>query len=642
MAGRKFLTDFSIAGDSIDQVAGSQATSGPPVPPPPHVNGVSDDSAAQRDDEPTRASATASDPALSNESAGLPAVAGSTGDESVPKTVEAPPPTPPSSEPPVAAPPATPKFTTKREGGRQIVQIDEVAYTLVGLKEYFATSLRINLRVEADGRRHIDNADLYSARSRGSYARAAAAVTGLTPERIERDLVLILDHLEAARDRKLAEGEPVATELTAAEREAGMRLLTDPDIFSRIPNDLTALGYVGEEINKLLVYLAAVSRKTEHPLSVLVVSEAAAGKSYLIDTVARLVPPDELVTVTSLSDQALNYLPEDALVHRFLTLGEAVHSHAVEHQIREMLSAGKLSRLVTLKDPHTGELVSRNVTRRAKVAVALSTTNVDPNPENASRFFIVHADESPEQTKRIHAAQRGRYGLAAQSSGSLAEEVIRTHRAAGRLLEPVAIVNPYANALRFPSGPTRARRDHARFLDLIAAAAFLRQHQKTVHTARLADGRSVRYIECDLDDYTVSWQIMRHVLAQTVMSLPRGVVVVYQTVRACCRGRAEAEGIGVLEAGVTQREVREAGSMNHSAVKRALRRLVDYEYLSVTGSLERGHRRSYRLVRDQRLDLVDEQDLPTPEEVAAYLQNYRSGRGGSEVGHQWVTGQVEN
>ena len=52
----------------------------------------------------------------------------------------------------------------------------------------------------------------------------------------------------------------------------------------RTPKDL---GYVGEGINKRLIYLAASSRILDDPISVIVISQSAAGKSYLIDTVKK-------------------------------------------------------------------------------------------------------------------------------------------------------------------------------------------------------------------------------------------------------------------------------------------------------------------------------------------------------------------
>ena len=66
-----------------------------------------------------------------------------------------------------------------------------------------------------------------------------------------------------------------------------------------------------------------------------------------MECVRRLMPEDDVIAITSLSDQALNYLHD--LEHKFLIIGEAVHSETVEHQIREILSGKELSRLVVEK-----------------------------------------------------------------------------------------------------------------------------------------------------------------------------------------------------------------------------------------------------------------------------------------------------
>ena len=75
---------------------------------------------------------------------------------------------------------------------------------------------------------------------------------------------------------------------------------------------MDALGYVGEELNKQLVYIAASSRKLEDPISILILSASASGKSFLVDTVRKLIPPEDVIAVTSLSDQALNYTPTES------------------------------------------------------------------------------------------------------------------------------------------------------------------------------------------------------------------------------------------------------------------------------------------------------------------------------------------
>jgi hypothetical protein len=103
-------------------------------------------------------------------------------------------------------------------------------------------------------------------------------------------------------------------------------------------------------------------------------------------------PEEDVVSVTSLSDQALNYVED--LMHKFLILGEAVHSEVVEHQIREMLSGKELSRLVAVKDEKTGVMKSRSVKKPVIVSAVMSGTNSAINPENASRCFVIAADES--------------------------------------------------------------------------------------------------------------------------------------------------------------------------------------------------------------------------------------------------------
>ena len=72
--------------------------------------------------------------------------------------------------------------------------------------------------------------------------------------------VMILEYLEKERDEALRVGtKREAVEMTAAERETGLELLRDPRLFDRVASDLTALGYVGEELNKHLLYLRITS-----------------------------------------------------------------------------------------------------------------------------------------------------------------------------------------------------------------------------------------------------------------------------------------------------------------------------------------------------------------------------------------------
>ena len=114
---------------------------------------------------------------------------------------------------------------------------------------------------------------------------------------------------------------------------------------------------------------------------------------------------------------------------------------------------------------------------------------------------MVNADESRIQTQRIHEAQRQKYSLERLATAPGAREaIIRTHQAAQRLLVKTQIVNDFAPLIGFPTSLMRSRRDHDRFLDLIACVCYLRQYQKKAERAG-----SFEYIRCDLED--TGWHI---------------------------------------------------------------------------------------------------------------------------------------
>ena len=508
----------------------------------------------------------------------------------------------------------------ERDGLFHLFRIGEISYRVGGVRQLFVTSLKVNIRASyagesSGGSSYYDSLDLYAAKARTGFAQALARTFGTELARVEKDLVLILEHLERERDEALRSGNrKAAVVMSSSDRELGLSLLRDPRLFDRIVDDMTALGYVGEDLNKQLVYLAASSRKLDDPISVLILSQSAAGKSYLVETVRRLMPDEDVVAVTSLSDQALNYI--DDLTHKFLILGEAVHGEVVEHQIREMLSGKELSRLVTIKDPETGKMQSRVVRTPVIVSSVLSGTNHAQNPENASRYFVVNADESRVQTERIHEAQRQKYSLERlEAAPGAAQAIVKTHQAAQRLLEKRQIVNDFAPLIGFPTSLMRSRRDHDRFLDLIACVCYLRQYQKKAEKAG-----NLEFIRCDLADYRVAFKIMiEGVMSSTVREVPTGAVGLYSELRAWVCSEARRQKLKPEEVSFTQRHVREITGLGHTWIKQSLRQLVDYDYLAIARGGSERSRAYYRLREDAEIKGIDLSMIPTPEAMEERL-----------------------
>ena len=110
--------------------------------------------------------------------------------------------------------------------------------------------------------------------------------------------------------------------MTERERDEALELLQDPQLLERILADYDACGLVGEETNKLVCYLACVSRHLPRPLSVLVQSSSAAGKTSLLEATLAFMPAEAQIRLSALTGQSLYYMGRTELKHKILAVAE--------------------------------------------------------------------------------------------------------------------------------------------------------------------------------------------------------------------------------------------------------------------------------------------------------------------------------
>ena len=196
-----------------------------------------------------------------------------------------------------------------------------------------------------------------------------------------------------------------------------MGLLTSPDLVTRIAADFSRGGIVGESINALVGYLAAISRKLERPLALLIQSTSAAGKSSLLDAVLRFVPEEDRIVYSAMTGQSLFYMGEMNLKHKVLAIAEEEGAHRASYALKLLQSEGELTIASTSKDPTTGKLVTEEYHVEGPVMIALTTTAAEIDEELLNRCLVLTIDEGRQQTAAIHAAQRERRTLAGLRPG---------------------------------------------------------------------------------------------------------------------------------------------------------------------------------------------------------------------------------
>ncbi len=516
-----------------------------------------------------------------------------------------------------------PRFGFRREKSAKLTLADsanpddlvfsncELTYRLRGLFENRDNSLRVILTASREDAAHTDRFDLYTAKSRASFTYRAAARLELPAAKIEDDLNGLIPLLETLRaeGKGQADGPKGPPPMTEAERDEALRLLRSKDLLRRLSADLETIGYVGEDRNKQLAYLIATSRKLDKPLSAIIRSESGAGKSFLMECVAELMPPEDVKYFSRLTPQSLYYMGKDELVHKLLIVDERDGSEEAEYPIRTLQTRRILTLAVPMKDASTGKIKTVMLEILGPIAYMESSTQSTINPENLNRCFEIFLDESEEQTERIYALQKQAHTPEGWKTDTRRAATVRRHRNAQRLLAPVRVSIPYTKLLRFPASWTRGRRDHQRLLHLIEVVAFLHQAQR--EKKRTADGEE--YIEATTDDYAQAYELARTAFAQALTDIPRNARLVLSHIRAMVKDAAERLNMSEREYGFRRRDVREFAKLPDHQVKRAMRTLEELEYIHVRRG-GRGGSFVYRLAADPR-EKDPLEGLTTPEEL---------------------------
>ena len=513
----------------------------------------------------------------------------------------------PPSAPPVSSLAADEQASDQIGEDEIILHFGDRRYRIRGLARNLShETLKINVLVSrqhsddpANQVYYVDAFDLYAARARSAYIVQAARELSVREEVIKHDLgrvLLKLETLQAQRMQAALQVEPAAPVMGDAEQAQALDWLKSPDLLGRILADFDAVGLVGEASNKLMGYLAAVSRKLSAPLAVVVQSSSAAGKSSLMDAVLAFMPEEERIQYSAMTGQSLFYMGQTQLKHKILAIAEEEGAARASYALKLLQSEGELTIASTGKDPVTGNLITQQYRVEGPVMIFLTTTAIEIDEELLNRCIVLSVDEGRAQTEAIHARQRAKRTLQGLRAKQDKAQVLAIHRNAQRLLRPLAVVNPYADQLTFLSDKTRTRRDHEKYLTLIDVIALLHQHQRQVKNLAGAHG-GLDYIEVQASDIAHANALAHAVLGASLDELPPVTRRVLGEVVRLVAQRMQAQQLPRADIRFSRKDVRDASGMSATQLRVHLERLVQLEYL-LTHRGTRGQSFEYELLYD--------------------------------------------
>ena len=489
-------------------------------------------------------------------------------------------------EPTTASPlPNAPKTVEAKVDEREVnITLGERHYRIRGLhKNMSYDQLKVNLLVTKGDHVHIDTFDLYASRPRQAFINQACGELGMQDDVIKKDLGKVLLKLEELQDKQIKqtlEPEQKTVALSDTEHQKALELLQDESLLSRILEDFMTAGVVGEETNKLMGYLACVSRKLDKPLAVIIQSSSAAGKSSLMDAILNLMPEEERVQYSAMTGQSLFYMGETNLKHKILAIAEEEGADSASYAIKLLQSEGELTIASTGKDESSGNLVTKEYHVQGPVMLFLTTTAIDIDEELMNRCMVLTVNESREQTQAIHAMQRSQQTLAGLLQNEDKKQVIELHRNAQRLLKPLLVANPFAEQLTFIDDKTRTRRDHMKYLTLIRAIALLHQYQRDVKTVN-HNGEVLSYIEVVKSDIEIANRLAHDVLGRSLDELPPQTRTLLKHVHRMVDQQCKVESIEPNQYRFSRRDVREYVGWTDFQIKKHMSRLQEMEYVLI-------------------------------------------------------------
>jgi DNA primase len=481
------------------------------------------------------------------------------------------------------------------------VKLGERRYRVRGLlKNLSYDKLQVLLRVSCGERFFLDSLDLVSSKQRKHFLHQAALELETKEEVLQKDLARVHLALEELQEeliqKELAPKAAATAALSPAEEREALAFLKRPDLLAAILADFERCGVVGEETNKLVGYLAAVSRKLDRPLAVILQSSSAAGKSALLEAILALVPEEERVQYSAMTGQSLFYMGESDLKHKVLAIAEEEGAERASYALKLLQSEGELTIASTGKDPQTGKLVTHEYRVEGPVAILLTTTAIEVDEELLNRCIVLTVDEDREQTRAIHRRQREGETLEGLLAERERELVVKLHRNAQRLLNPLLVANPFARQLTFLDDRTRTRRDHVKYLTLIRTIALLHQYQRPRKTAE-RDGVAVEYIEVTPGDILTANRLAHEVLGRSLDELPPQTRKLLELLDHAVRENATRAEMQRADFFFSRRWARETTGWSDAQVRKHIERLVELEYV-LSHRAARGQGVVYELLYD--------------------------------------------
>jgi DNA primase len=252
--------------------------------------------------------------------------------------------------------------------------------------------------------------------------------------------------------------------------------LKQKNLLKNLNNQIGKAGIVGEENSRLLLFMIIISYLNKSPLHALVQGSSGSGKTHLISKIADLMPQEDVLRFTRITESSLYNWGEFDLFQKIIIIEDldGLKEDAL-YALREFISNQILRSSVTIKDKK-GNNKSAHKIVKGQFSSLSATTKGETYEDNMSRSFLIAVDESKKQTTKIINYQNQRN--AGEIDPNEARKAVFFIQSLVRQLKVYEVINPYATQLHLPEKVHKIRRLNEMYQAVIKQVTFINQHQR--------------------------------------------------------------------------------------------------------------------------------------------------------------------
>lgn len=448
--------------------------------------------------------------------------------------------------------------------------------------------LRVTLKIqvqESPRPPFRNSIDLYNDTQLEKFIRKAAEKLELGTTILAASISELTEQLENYRLEQIKQStenqKPKLKQLSEKEKQAATTFLQAPSnspegggLLQRTNDLIGQSGLIGEANNRLILFLIYTYRKAQTPLHVICLASSGTGKTHLQERVSELIPEEDKIEITTLSENAFYYFGQRELKHKLILIEDLDGAENVLYPLRELMSKKRISKTIAIKSK-TGETKTIHLIVEGPVAVSGCTTRESIYEDNANRSFLLYLDESITQDDAIMDYQRKlRAGKIDTSAENNIKELLKNCQ---RILQPIRVVNPYAELLTIPTAVLKPRRSNEHYLLFIEAIAFYKQYQRELK----ADAEGEAFIEVQVEDIEEANHLLKDILLRKSDELSGSCRDYLQSIEKYITENEQFK--------FTNREIRKQLKLEPTKQKRFTKTLLESYYIKrVQGSKAKG------------------------------------------------------